>query len=190
MAPRPQFVFGYGSLAAPSGPSVGRRFQRRGFVADLPGFARSWGVAMDNRQDLPGYKYYTDADGRRPAAYVTFLDLRPSDTTTAGVNGLCRPVGETDLIELDRRERNYERVEVSDRIDAGGAQVWVYLGSAAGRARLEAGRNGGTAVIDANYLRAVEAGFSALGEAEHRLCVPSLAPGGLPVAELTRHQLP
>ena len=145
---------------------------------------------MDNRQNLPGYKYYTDADGRRPAAFVTFLDLRPSDTTTAGVNGLCLPVGEADLIELDRRERNYERVDVSDRIDAGGAHLWVYLGSAAGRARLEAGQRGGTAVIDANYLRAVEAGFAALGEPEHRLCRLSLEPGGLPVSELTRHELP
>jgi hypothetical protein len=121
---------------------------------------------------------------------VTFLDLRPSDAGAATVNGVCLPVGEAELTELDRRERNYDRVDVSDRIDAGGAQVWVYLGSAAGRARLEAGRHGGTAVIDANYLRAVEAGFSALGEAEHRLCRPSLEPGGLRLAELTRHQLP
>jgi hypothetical protein len=189
MASRPQFVFGYGSLAARSGTAVSRGFQRHGFVADLAGFARSWGVAMDNRQNLPGYKYYTDAGGRRPAVFVTFLDLRPSHTTTAGVNGLCLPVQETDLIGLDRRERNYERVDVSDRIDAGDAQVWVYVGNAAGRARLEAGRGRGTAVIDANYLRAVEAGFWTLGEAEHRLCQPSLEPGGLPVAELTRHQL-
>jgi len=190
MASRPQFVFGYGSLAARSGLAVSRRFQRHGFVADLPGFARTWGVAMDNRHDLPGYKYYTDAAGGRPAVFVTFLDLRPSEPGWATVNGLCLPVGEADLIELDRRERNYERVDVSDRIDAGGAPVWVYLGSAAGRARLEAGRRGGTAVIDANYLRAVAAGFSALGEVEHRLCRPSLKPSGLPVAELTRHQLP
>jgi hypothetical protein len=188
--PDMQFVFGYGSLAARSGPLVNRRFQRHGFVADLPGFDRTWGVAMDNRHDLPGYKYYTDAAGRRPAAFVTFLDLRSADTGTATVNGLCLPVGEAELTELDRRERNYERVDVSDRIDAGGAQVWVYLGSAAGRARLEEGRRRGTAVIDAGYLQAVEAGFSALGEAEHRLCRPSLEPHGLPVAELTRHQLP
>jgi hypothetical protein len=190
MASRPQFVFGYGSLAARSGPVLRRRFQRHGFIADLPGFARTWGVAMDNRHDLPGYKYYTDEAGRRPAAFVTFLDVRCADAATAAVNGLCLPVGESDLLELDRREHNYERVDVSDRIDAGGAQVWTFMGNAAGRARLEAGRRLRRAVIDAHYLRAVEAAFWGLGEAEHRLCRPSLEPGGLPVAELTRHELP
>lgn len=182
-----QFVFGYGTLTARAGPVPNREIQRQGFVADLPGYARTWGVAMDNRRDLPGYKYYTDAAGRRPAAFVAFLDLRPS--AGAAANGLCLPVEPADLVQLDRRERNYDRVEVTDSVDAGGARVWVYLGSAAGRARLRAGRRAGTAVIDANYLRTVEAGFAALGDAEHRACRPSLESAGLPVAALTRHEL-
>src|ERR687894_1532691 len=41
-----QFVFGYGSLAA---GFAGRR-------ARLHGHRRVWGVAMDNRLDIPGYK--------------------------------------------------------------------------------------------------------------------------------------
>ena len=190
MKRRPEFVFGYGSLAGSPGPAASREICRQGFVADLTGFVRTWGVAMDNRRDLPGYKYYTDPAGRRPHVFVTFLDLVPSEANSAAVNGLCLPVAEPALVVLDRRERNYERVDVSDHIDAGGARVWVYRGSVDGRARCDEGRGAGTAVIDANYLRAVQAGFSALGEAEFRQCGLSLDPGGTPVTELVRHQLP
>ena len=68
--------------------------------------------------------------------------------------------------------------------------MWAYVGSAAARERLAAGRRTGTAVIDAGYVRTVEAGFAALGAAERAACRPSLDPGGLPVVELTRHELP
>ena len=190
MTPVRQVVFGYGSLAAHPGAPASRELGPHGFIADLAGFVRTWGVAMDNRRDLAGYKYYTDRAGRRPPVFVTFLDLVPADGDGAAVNGLCRPVAESELVALDRRERNYERIDVSDRIDAGGARVWAYLGSVAGRARCDAGRAAGTAVIDASYLRAVTAGFAAMGEAEHRRCRSSLEPRGLPVTELVRHDLP
>jgi gamma-glutamylcyclotransferase (GGCT)/AIG2-like uncharacterized protein YtfP len=187
----PQYVFGYGSLTARPGPVPTREVKERGFVADLVGLRRAWGVAMDNRRDLPGYKFYTDVAGGRPQVYVAYLDLVAApDDPAAAVNGLCLPVDNRLLSELDRRERNYERTDVSDRITAGGARVWAYVGSAAARERLAAGRRNGTAVIDAGYVRTVEAGFAALGAAEHAACRPSLEPGGLPVLELTRHELP
>ncbi|MGZ4295803.1 MAG: gamma-glutamylcyclotransferase [Solirubrobacteraceae bacterium] len=149
---------------------------------------------MDNRHDLPGYKYYTDAGGRRPEVFVAYLDLvAAADDAGAAVNGLCLPVDGAMLEALDRRERNYERVDVSDRVaaaGAGGVRVWAYVGSVEARERLAAGRREGTAVIDAGYVRTVEAGFAALGPREHAACRPSLEPGGLPVLELRRHELP
>jgi gamma-glutamylcyclotransferase (GGCT)/AIG2-like uncharacterized protein YtfP len=187
MTGRLEFVFGYGSLAARLGPVATREIRPHGFVAELSGARRTWGVAMDNRRDLPGYKYYTDATGRRPEVFVAYLDLLGSDAT---VNGLCLPVDGTILPELDRRERNYARVDVSDRVDAGGARVWAYVGTAEARERLAEGRRTGTAVIDAGYVRAVEGAFGALGSDEHRACRPSLEPAGLPVVELVRHELP
>ena len=86
-----QFVFGYGSLAALADGAVPSRTPRaEGFVCDLPGYRRQWGVAMDNRRDLPGYKHYTDELGERPAVFVCFLDI---ETDPRGsVNGLCVPV--------------------------------------------------------------------------------------------------
>lgn len=196
--PRREFVFGYGSLTARPGPVPTRELKEHGFVADLAGLRRVWGVAMDNRRDLPGYKYYTDAGGRRPDVFVAYLDLVPahpasddpaSDDPAAGVNGLCLPVDATTLARLDRRERNYERTDVSDRLDAGGARVWAYVGMAAARERLAEGRRTGTAVIDAGYVRTVEAGFGVLGDTELARVRRSLAPGDLPVIELTRHEL-
>ncbi len=190
-AGKAQFVFGYGSLTARPGPVPTRELKKSGFVADLVGLCRTWGVAMDNRRDLPGYKFYTDVAGDRPQVCVAYLDLVAApDDPAAAVNGLCLPVDHRLLSELDRRERNYERTDVSDRVAAGGARVWAYVGSAAARERLAAGRRDGTAVIDAGYVRTVEAGFAALGAREQAACRPSLRPGGLPVLQLTRHELP
>ena len=183
LTPR-QFVFGYGSLAIPPRGRPDRVVREDGFVTDLAGVRREWGVAMDNRHDLPGYKYYTDAGGQRPAVFVAFLNLRfVAEGDGSGVNGLCLPVDDAALARLDLRERNYERIEVSARIqaDTGGARVWAYVGTAAGRQRLQTGRRKGTAVIDGGYLAAVSDGFAALGEAEHHRCEPSLRPGDLPV---------
>jgi cation transport regulator ChaC len=185
------FVFGYGSLTARPGLVVTRELKEDGFTADLAGLRRTWGVAMDNRRDLPGYKYYTDAAGRRPEVFVAYLDLveAPEDSG-AVVNGLCLPVDDAILAQLDRRERNYERTDVSDRVAADGATVWAYLGMAAARERLAEGRRTGTALIDRGYVRTVAAGFAVLGDDELAACRASLEPGDLPVADLTRHELP
>lgn len=184
-----QFVFAYGSLALVPGLVPRRAFHAGGFVCDLPGFERFWGVAMDNRRDLPGYKYYTDARGDRPDVSVAFLDLAPHAGSV--VNGVCIPVDDARLAGLDLRERNYERAEVSDRMeDAGAARIWTYVGSAAGRGRLARGREHGPAVIEAGYLGVVQAAFRRLGHAEYEACAPSLAPGHLPVARLARVEMP
>jgi hypothetical protein len=182
------FVFGYGSLAAELAFVPGREPCDEGFVAELPGFARGWGVAMDNRRDLAGYKYYTAPDGSRPQVFVSFLDVAPV-AGAAAINGLCLPVDAGGLTRLDWRERNYARLDVSERIDAGGARVWVYVGTPEARGRLRDARRDGLAVIDATYRRAVEAAFAALGADELVRCRSSLAPGDLPVVELVRHEL-
>jgi Gamma-glutamyl cyclotransferase, AIG2-like len=182
------YVFGYGSLVKGEFlPSRDRRAE--GFVADLRGVRRAWGVAMDNRVDLPGYKRYLDPAGGRPAVSVCFLDI--VDSPQGRVNGVCLPVTAAELAGLDRRERNYDRIDVSERFGGlDGARVWTYRGSVDGRARFRSALSAGTAVVHAGYLRAVEAGFRALGEPEWTACAPSLDAGGLPVLELVRHDLP
>lgn len=181
-----EFVFGYGSLAAlADGPVPSRTPRAEGFVCDLRGYRRQWGVAMDNRRDLPGYKHYTDQLGRRPAVFVCFLDLERDPR--GSVNGLCLPVDRSRLAALDERERNYERVDVSASVDAGGAHVWAYIGARDARLRMRWAVAAHRAVIDGRYLEMVADGFRALGEEELQRSAPSLAPGLLPVLALTRH---
>jgi gamma-glutamylcyclotransferase (GGCT)/AIG2-like uncharacterized protein YtfP len=181
-----EFVFGYGSLAAlGDGVAPSRTPRAEGFVCDLHGYRRQWGVAMDNRRDLPGYKHYTDELGRRPAVFVCFLDI---ETDPRGsVNGLCMPVDRVALAALDERERNYERVDVSASVVAGGAHVWAYVGARASRLRMRWAVAAHRAVIHAGYLETVTDGFSALGAGELERCADSLSPGLLPVVALTRH---
>jgi hypothetical protein len=168
-----QFVFGYGSLAA---AADGRR-------ARLEGHRRVWGVAMDNRVTIPGYKAYRlRADGSRPAVFVAFLDVVADPR--AVTDGVLFAVDGAVLSALDARERNYERVDVSAAVPGVPGIVWTYRGSAAGRARLQRGLQGGSAVVDRGYLEAVRAGFAALGIAD------DADPGALPVIELERVELP
>jgi cation transport regulator ChaC len=143
---RRQFVFGYGSLPA----------ERAGVPCRLRDHRRHWGVAMDNRETIPGYKVYLDPDtGERPAVEVAYLSIAPEPGESVG--GIAFEVSGAELAALDRRERNYVRAEVTHLVDDVGGQVWAYVGSVAGRNRLARGRRRGTAVIAHGYLAKVGA---------------------------------
>jgi len=174
-------VFGYASLVLDD--------DGRGTVARLPGHRRVWGVATDNLRAIPGYKMYLlRADGTRPAVYVAFIDLEPDPAST--VNGLARPVSADELRLLDLRERNYDRVEVTGRIEGVDGPVWTYVGSDAGRARLRRGRAEGRVVVSRDYLAKVRAGFAGLGPDAEREFARSSSLDGLPVWDLERLDLP
>jgi hypothetical protein len=157
-------VFAYGSLAA-----------RGGVPAQLEGWTREWGVAMDNAVDLPAYKHYLLPDGTRPALCVAFLDIAPCDG--ASVAGVCVPVDPAELGALDLRERNYERIDVSGAVRGGpGGRVWTYTGRADSRARLAEALAEGRAAIARSYLEAVRSAF-----------VDGVDTGTIPVLALVRH---
>jgi cation transport regulator ChaC len=168
------FVFGYGSLVR----------RPDGLPCHLLGHRRAWNVAMDNRRTIPGYKYYLDPDtGERPPVRVTFLNLYPAEESR--VNGVAFPVSAEELAELDRRERNYDRIDVTPLIDADlGGTVWTYLGSEAARERFAAG----AAVVARDYFEAIRAGFEAAGglEAFDRTTDPLT----VPLRRLTRVDVP
>jgi cation transport regulator ChaC len=167
------FVFGYGSLV------------RRpcGIACHLTGHRRAWNVAMDNRRAIPGYKVYEDPDtGERPPVRVTFLNVYPGE---GRVNGIAFPVGAEELEVLDRRERNYERVDVTRALDADlGGTVWTYRGTDAARGRFEAG----PAVVAQDYFEAIRAGFAAAGGLE--AFDASTDPPTVPLRRLKRVDLP
>ena len=175
-------VFGYGSLAAD--------LLERGQVATLRGWRRVWGVAADNEHAIPGYKrYLLRTDGSAPRVFVAFLDL--VEAPDCEVNGLVAAVDPERLAALDRRERNYERVDVTAAIDVPPeGRVWTYVGSEEGRARLETGVREGRAVVARDYLNAAQEAFRALGAEHYRRFLSSSDLDGLPVLDLERVDLP
>jgi hypothetical protein len=176
----PEFIFGYGSLVAAL---------ERGHVATLRAHRRVWGVAMDNGRDLPGYKSYRlRADGSRPQVFVAFLDIEPDPAAT--VIGVCTPVADGELAGLDDRERNYDRVDVTDAIDGARGRVWAYRGSRAGRQRLHEGFASGRAAVSRDYLDGVLAGIAAFAPHEAQAMRGSPAEAGLVVLDLERVEVP
>jgi hypothetical protein len=156
-------VFAYGSLL---GDAAGEPCR-------LEGHRRVWGVAMDNRRTLPGYKYYLDPAGGRPEVFVAFLDV--VETPGAAIDGLAFAVDDATLAALDDRERNYRRVLI------GG--LWVYVGLPEARRRYARGAADGAAVVPRAYLDGVQAGFAA-----HGLAFDTAPP--VPVVDLVRVDLP
>ena len=173
-------VFGYASLVQDGGPGV---------VATMRGARRGWGVATDNTRGIPGYKMYLlRSDGSRPAVFVAFLDLFLDPE--GSVDGVCRPVSPEELEVLDRRERNYDRVDVTASIESPPGRVWAYMGSAAGRERLRGARAASAAVVSRDYERKVHAGFRGLGAEHYAAFLSSYSLEGLPVWDLERIDLP
>lgn len=174
------FVFAFGSLAAAPG----------GCTARLRGLRRTWGVAMDNRVVIPGYKVWVDpVTGERPPIHVAFLDLEEAGPG-ADVTGMLLRVPAATLRALDRRERNYVRCDVTDRADPAAGRVWAYLGRADARARCARAREAGTAAVARPYAAQVRAAFAARGAAALAAYEASTAAPGMPIVDLERIDVP
>jgi gamma-glutamylcyclotransferase (GGCT)/AIG2-like uncharacterized protein YtfP len=141
---------------------------------------------MDNRRDLPGYKYYVDPQtGERPQVYVAFLDLVPDPRAT--VNGAVFPATGDQLAALDARERNYARREVTHQIDPpAGGRAYAYFGTEDARRRFDAGPT----VVARGYLDLIHAGFERLGPGELAHFEASTDPPAVPIVLLERTDLP
>jgi hypothetical protein len=160
-----EYLFGYGALVSVLEHRPTRDPHPHGWVTDLPGHRRVWGVAMDNTRDLPGYKYFVDPrDGSRPAVFVAFLDI--VEEPEGLVNGLLAPVGAEDLEALDARERNYRRTDISASFPAVDGVVWTYTGLGESRDRMAHALAEHRARIARPYLDHVRGGFEELAAAE------------------------
>jgi hypothetical protein len=180
LTPSPQFVFAYGSLVTDAPGAV---------PAVLPGHRRAWTVAMDNRRSLPGYKRFRARDGVTfPPVFVAFLDL--ADDPANALDGLCLPVTAAALDALDRRERNYDRVDVTPLVDGPQGRIWTYRGSADGRARAAAGLADGSLAVARGYADAVRAGYAGRGPALLERFDASTDAPPCPVLDLVRVDLP
>jgi dephospho-CoA kinase len=166
------FILGYGSLVD---REQLRRFLKREEqgpdkwrVCQLPDYRRTWNIAMDNRQTIPGYRYYIDSgSGMRPAVYVAFLNVRPAcgEQTT----GLLFGVSADELAMIDQRERNYQRIDITALLaptlpDIEGC-FWLYCGLPEAEQRFQAGKSSGSTVIARSYFETVASAYATLGPA-------------------------
>lgn len=158
------YIFGYGSLVHPkklfkflnNSSCSSRPYQ----LCRLQGYRRCWNVAMNNKVDIPGYKYYLNPQTtERPNLFVTFLNIRPSPKDY--VNGLAFEVSQTELEKLNQREKNYQIIDVTAAIDSPLAgRVFSYIGKSEARQRFDEGLQLSTSVINQVYLEAVLEAFS------------------------------
>jgi cation transport regulator ChaC len=171
------YVFGYASLVALEDADA--------LPGRLRGYRRCWGVAMNNWEGGEDAKHWLDRDsGERPRIRVAYLDLRQE--AGSAVNGLALPVDESRLAELDAREINYRRVDVSEAFEALGPRaegvraprVFTYVGLDAARERCRQGAADGSVFVSSDYATGVRRAF------EH------LAPDALAEYERTTDPLP
>ncbi len=182
------WVFGYGSLVDPR--SLARTIDRLAeigvdaFQADLAGYGRRWNygtMAVGESVDEPGREWRIVALGLEVAAHES-------------VNGLIARVDDDDLAALDRRERNYDRVDVTAAmtfaadIDVGA--IVTYVPRAEPVERFERSRADGTAAISKRYWDLVDAAFAALGPEQQERYRATTPDAGIPVVELHERFVP
>jgi hypothetical protein len=164
------WVFGYASLVALDDVDA--------LPGRLHGYRRFWGVAMNNWEGGESAKHWLDGEtGERPRIRVAYLDLYEQEGSA--VNGLALPVDADRLAELDAREVNYARIDVSSAFEGDVAgRVFTYIGLDAARERCRQGAADGNIFVSSHYSAAVRRAFS------------SLSPDALAVFNRTTDPLP
>ena len=158
------WVFGYGSLVSPTSmaTTIGRDVHPADTAAaHLAGFGRRWNYGSLH---LRGDWHH---DGRRiTGGLVVSLGLAAADDETC--NGLAVRVDADELARLDWRERDYERTDVTDRIELDDdrpvrGRVVTYVPRPSAIERYLTARDEGRAGIRQSYWELVAAAFADLG---------------------------
>lgn len=165
------YVFGFASLVDLEALAcyLGRHpFSEGEYVrCRLHGHRRLWNVARDNRKSVPSRDHFVcSVSGERIDGFITAINIRPSPGDF--VNGIAFRVTAEQLAALDRREGNYDRIDVTSEVDVLlPSRLWTYRGSALAEQRYARGIAGGTAVINSAYHTLVDLAFASHGEDFH-----------------------
>lgn len=186
------WVFGYGSLVSPDsfGHTLGRR-PRLGvdfFEAEISGFGRRWNYGSP----LARGRAPDDSGTLREWAIVA-LGVMPAAAET--VNGVIGWVSSDELVDLDRREAHYDRVDVSAVASVIGAveiasPIVTYVPRHEPVERYERARDRGEAAVDRRYFDLVDSAFGELGaDRRERYHATTPAPD-VPILALQRDAVP
>jgi len=157
------YVFGYGSLVELTDSVTIDGHVYPPVPGRLRGFHRRWGAAMNNWETTELEKHFVDPEtGEKPKIRVAYLDIE--QRSGARVNGLAIPVDAKRLAELDIREVNYIRIEVTEAFEpAMNGRVFTYTGTAAARERSRAEQVSAPGFVSREYVAAIRRAFAALG---------------------------
>ena len=176
-----RWIFGYGSLVSPVsfGVTIGRALTVGDtfHYAVLTGYGRRWNYGVGHATgDLDGVTYSIVALG---------LVAAPDETA----NGAIGWVTGEELERLDRREVDYDRVDVTELSAAAApidAPVETYVPKPHAVARYERFRDAGTGAIEQRYWDLVAGAFAGFGVGERRRYLATTPAPDVPVLELTR----
>lgn len=182
-------VFAYGSLASPAsaGETLGRTVEIAAW-ARLAGWARRWTLVRDNNTSE---KTFARPDGSLPR-FCLGLTLERAGGAEDGPNGALIELTDAELERLDRREIRYERIEVTDAVNAqslasagtdvpGFDAVYAYTARASHHRPIPPAGS----VLVAAYLRTVESAFETLGPGQLELFRSTTPPPAVEVIEAT-----
>ena len=189
-APRTTWVFGYGSLASPASlaRTIGRlaRPGRDVHPATLDGYGRRWNYGVGHVTAS-----WTRPDGTE-VTDGTIVALGIVGSPGESVNGVIASLTEAELSDLDHRERDYDRVDVSDSVvlgdesDLGGLPIVTYVPRSSAIERYESARDAGTGGVRRTYWELVEDAFGVLGDDQLRRYRESTPEPDVPIIDLPR----
>src|SRR6185503_11567458 len=112
LSPHRTALVGYGSLLSLTSleRTLGRAYTGPFLTCAVRGWRRTWDAAMPN--DVPDKSFYEDRpQGRMTPEFILYLNVRRDPSTN--VNGVVFVVDPDELVEYDRRESIYDRVDVT-----------------------------------------------------------------------------
>lgn len=155
-------IFGYGSLMnkASFERTLGRRIDPSEFSWNyLNGYARSWTLYHEVK-NLPEEKKLLLPPTKK---YIVYLDITPK--ANSKIIGSLVTISSQELLKFDAREINYDRIDVTDNLDAipDGITVYTYIGNKRYKTALVPLSE---CVIIKEYIEIVESGVNNLCEAD------------------------
>lgn len=186
------WVFGYGSLVSPASlaTTIGRVVDPPDVaVATLSGFGRRWNYGAKHVRAEWTHEGVAVSDG-----VMVALGLESSPAESC--NGVLVRVTEDDLRRLDRRERDYDRTDVTERVTvtepvAGiatasptGVRFVTYVPRRSAVDRYEIARDVGRAAIRQSYWDLVREAFTVLG-GDHAARYAATPAPDVPIVEMT-----
>jgi dephospho-CoA kinase len=187
------WVFGYGSLVSPVSlaATIGRTIEPHDLVVThLSGYGRRWNYGSLH---LRGDWHHDGVTVRQ--GLVVSLGLIVADDETC--NGVAVRVTDDELAQLDWRERDYERTDVTDSVVAdrvvsdaatadpfAGDRVVTYVPRRSAIERYETARDDRRAAIRLTYWNLVREAFGRLGGDHPERYAATPAPD-VPVADIS-----